>query len=121
MSHVLMENRNGLAVDTRLTKATGTAKREAAKSMVQEVPGSERFTLGADKGYDTSDFARHLREPTVTPYVAQLQKGSPIDGRPTRIMDMRKPKYIGQERIDWLFTPTVAFTTTTWPACEISG
>ena len=30
MGHVLMENRNGLVVDTRLTKATGTAEREAA-------------------------------------------------------------------------------------------
>ena len=27
--HVLMENRNGLAVDVRLTQATGTAEREA--------------------------------------------------------------------------------------------
>src|SRR6476646_7683013 len=30
MAHVLMENRNGLVVDTTLTTATGTAEREAA-------------------------------------------------------------------------------------------
>src|SRR5271170_1480023 len=30
MGHLLMENRNGLLVDTALTKATGTAEREAA-------------------------------------------------------------------------------------------
>src|SRR5499427_7866563 len=30
MGHVMMENRHGLAVDTRLTLATGTAEREAA-------------------------------------------------------------------------------------------
>ena len=30
MGHVLMENRNGLAVDAVLTHATGTAEREAA-------------------------------------------------------------------------------------------
>jgi hypothetical protein len=30
MGHVMMENRHGLAVDTRLTLATGTAERQAA-------------------------------------------------------------------------------------------
>ena len=30
LGHVLMENRNGLVVDTRLTRATGTAERDAA-------------------------------------------------------------------------------------------
>src|SRR5215831_124869 len=34
MGHVLMENRNGLAVDGQLTKATGTAEREAALDML---------------------------------------------------------------------------------------
>src|SRR4249919_1639892 len=34
MGHVLMENRNGLAVDATLTHATGTAEREAALAML---------------------------------------------------------------------------------------
>jgi transposase len=34
MGHVLMENRNGLAVDILLTQATGTAEREAAVRML---------------------------------------------------------------------------------------
>ena len=34
MGHVLMENRNGLAVDAALTQATGTAEREAALAML---------------------------------------------------------------------------------------
>ena len=34
MGHVLMENRNGLAVDAALTHATGTAEREAALAML---------------------------------------------------------------------------------------
>ena len=34
MGHVLMENRNGLAVDATLTRATGTAEREAALAML---------------------------------------------------------------------------------------
>ena len=34
LGHVLMENRHGLVVETRLTKATGTAEREASVEMV---------------------------------------------------------------------------------------
>ena len=34
MGHVLMENRHGLAVQTELTQATGTAEREAAVTMI---------------------------------------------------------------------------------------
>jgi hypothetical protein len=37
--HLLMENRIGLVVDTRPTPATGTAEREAAIAMLNEVPG----------------------------------------------------------------------------------
>ena len=37
MGHVLMENRNGLVVNTRVTQATGTAEREAALVMVGEI------------------------------------------------------------------------------------
>ncbi len=44
-----MENRHGLAVDTRLTTATGTAEREAALAMAAARPGNRRITLGADK------------------------------------------------------------------------
>jgi hypothetical protein len=44
--HVLMENKNGLVVDSRLAQATGTAEREAAISMVAEIPGGHRVTLG---------------------------------------------------------------------------
>ena len=50
--HVLMENRNGLIVTTRVTKATGTAESEAALEMAEEVSGDRRVTLGGDKGYD---------------------------------------------------------------------
>jgi transposase len=35
--HVLMENRNGLAVDGQITKATGTAEREAALDMLAAI------------------------------------------------------------------------------------
>ena len=50
LGHVLMENRNGLVVDTRLTRATGTAERDAALDMAARIPGGTRqVTLGGDK------------------------------------------------------------------------
>jgi hypothetical protein len=49
MGHALWENRHGLVVEAGLTQATGTAKREAAKDLIEShSPGSERrLTLGA--------------------------------------------------------------------------
>src|SRR5277367_4038016 len=51
--HLLMENRNGLVVDTRLTQATGTAEPQAACDMVSDLAAAGRITVGADKAYDT--------------------------------------------------------------------
>jgi transposase len=57
MGHALMENRSGLIVAATLTKATGTAEREAAEEMiVRHSPGARRVTLGTDKGYDAAAF-----------------------------------------------------------------
>ena len=88
IGHAMIENRHGLVVETEMTQATGTAEREAAKLMINaHAPGSERrITVGADKGYDTADFVADLRAMTVTPHVAQNDKGrrSAIDARTTR-------------------------------------
>ena len=86
MGHALIENRHGLVVQADATEANGTAERAAALDMIdRQDPGSERrITLGADKGYDTSDFVADLRQMCVTPHVAQKVKGSAIDGRTTR-------------------------------------
>lgn len=96
MGHVLMENRSKLAVDTRLTTVTGTAEREAALAMLRERPGTQRKTVGADKGYDTADFVRACRDHNVTPHVArnvyefttktgkQVRQVGAIDARTTR-------------------------------------
>jgi transposase len=84
LGHVLMENRNGLAVNIAVTEANGTGEREAAKSMVYDLGGCRRITLGADKGYDTSDFVGDLREMNVTPHIAKKKIGKTIDGRTIR-------------------------------------
>ncbi|MBB4287979.1 IS5 family transposase [Roseospira goensis] len=93
MGHVLMENRNGLVVAAHLTRATGTAEREATLAMLDRVhDGRRRITLGADKAYDVADFVSALRARKVTPHVARndhvtktgKRRKSAIDGRTTR-------------------------------------
>jgi len=133
LGHVLMENRNGLAVDTRLTLATGTAEREAALAMVKKRAGSPRITLGGDKHYDTHAFVKKLRAQRVTPHVAQNNRNrvSALDGRTTRhpgyavsqkkrkrveeifgwmktIGLMRKVRHRGRQVVAWMFTYTAA-------------
>lgn len=84
MGHSLMENRNGLLVDMRVTVATGNAEREAALEMVEAQ--KLRGTLGADRGYDTADFVDRCRCRGITAHVAQntSNRRSAIDGRTTR-------------------------------------
>jgi IS5 family transposase len=71
MGHVLMDNRSKLAIDTRLTIASGTAEREAAIDMLADLPGEQQKTIGADKNYDTAGFVAACREINVTPHVAR--------------------------------------------------
>jgi transposase len=127
--HVLMENRNGLVVNTRVTQATGTAEREAAQKMVDDIPGQKRVTVGADKNYDMQSFVEAMRERNVTLHTAQNNKGrrSAIDGRTTRhagyaisqkkrhrieeifgwlktVGPLRKLRHRGQQLVSWMFT-----------------
>ena len=112
MGHVLMENRNGLAVSARLTQAGGTAERDACLDMLQDTGGSRRITLGGDKNYDVHDFVDTLRSLNVTPHVAQndTNRASAIDGRTTRhpgyAVSMRKRKRV-EEIFGWLKTVAV--------------
>ena len=84
MGHVLMENRNGLVMKIVVTRATGTAEREAALEMLGRVTWKHRITIGADKSYDTRAFVRECLGIQATPHVAQKAVGSAIDGRSTR-------------------------------------
>lgn len=78
MGHVLNDNRHGLVINARATVADGHAERAAATHMLRDAaaaaPGRE-ITVGADKGYDTSDFVADCRELKVTPHVAQNTTG----------------------------------------------
>ena len=128
IGHTLMENRNGLLVDARLTRVSGHAERLAALDMIE--PRADRpdaITLGGDKGFDAADFVMELREINVTPHIARnTTRHSAIDGRTTRhpgyaasqrirkrieegfgwmktIAGMRKTKYRGLGKVRWAF------------------
>jgi transposase len=88
-AHALMENRNGLLVDLKITQATGTAEREAAEEMIkrQRKKGVRVKSMGADKNYDTRNFVDFLRGRKIVAHVAAntgRKGGSAIDGRTTR-------------------------------------
>ncbi len=108
--NLLTENRNGLIVNTEVFQANGTAERDAALIMLEQIPGTRRVTVGADKGYDTKDFISECRHLKVTPHVAQnvnRNGGSAIDGRTARhegyAISQRKRKRI-EECFGWLKT-----------------
>jgi len=128
--NLLIENRNGLIVTSEVFQANGTAERDAALVMLEQIPGGDRVTVGADKGYDTQDFVAECRNLKVTPHVAQNTNragGSAIDGRTTRhggyaisqkkrkrieesfgwlktIALMRKVRHRGIHKVGWVFT-----------------
>jgi transposase len=132
--NVMIENRNGLVVDTELLQCSGTAERNAAMMMAERVEGTERITLAGDKGYDTKDLVKEMRGINVTPHISQNDKrpgGSAIDGRTTRhagyqvsqrkrkrieevfgwiktVGMLRKTRHRGLETVAWLFTFTAA-------------
>ena len=89
MGHVLMENRNGLAVGAALTRASGTAEREAALTLLDRRQAARRITLGADKAYDVTAFVEELRTRQVTPHIA-------IDGRVSKLGVVRKTAVDGR-------------------------
>jgi transposase len=128
--HVLMENRNGLAVNGCVTQATGRAEAQAAVAMVGQIPGWGRITLGADKGYDRRELVQELREHQVTAHFARKQS-SIIDQRTTRhagyaisqrkrkrveeifgwlktVGGLRKTRHRGVDRVGWMFTFALA-------------
>jgi transposase len=128
--HVLMDNRHGLAVATRVTPATGFAERETAVALVRAVRWRHRrITVGADRGYDTRDCVAQLRAHGVTPHVAQITRHHPsaVDQRTTRhpgyalsqrrrarveeifgwlktVGLQRQTRHRGLARVGWMFT-----------------
>lgn len=104
--HVLMENRNGLLMDIVVGTADGFAERREGAALVAKIAGSNRKTVGADKGYDATDFVEACRDLGVTPHVAQNihrgRKRSSIDRRTIRHAGHRA-SLIVRRRIETIF------------------
>ena len=70
MGHLMMENRNSLIVDARLTEANGSAERATALDMIENNVG-RGSTVGGDKNFDTAEFVAGCRKLGCTPHVSQ--------------------------------------------------
>jgi len=97
MGHVVMENRNGLAVAGMVTQANGTAEREASEAMlkVKAKCARRRITVGEDKAYDTQDHVAALRNIGVTPHVAQNDTATKTGKRRRSAIDRRTTCRVG--------------------------
>ena len=97
MGHVMMENRNGLLVETFLTEANGRAERDAALLMAEALPPGKRVTLGGTTrhaGYEVSQRKRKRVEQSF--------------GWMKMVGMLKKVKLRGIEKVGWLFIFTGA-------------
>lgn len=77
MGHALTENRHGLIVGITITEANGTAEREAALDLVDELKSTHQRqpkTLGTDKGYDSGDFLQAIEARDIEPHVPLVKE-----------------------------------------------
>ena len=134
-------------MDFVVSRATGTAERDAVPVMMDDARqrGFRPRSLGADKGYDTKECVRAMRNRGVTSHVAQ-RTHSAIDGRTTRhrgygksqkirkqveeifgwmktVGGLRRSRYRGVERTGWRDTWWLRPTTWCgWPThCRERG
>jgi transposase len=131
MGHLLTENRNGLIVEAMVTTAGTRAEWDAGTDMLALQSQRPGMTVGADKGYDNTEFVEMCRAFKVTPHVAAKKSGSQLDKRTTRhegyeisqrkrkrieecfgwmkvIGLLRKLRHRGQARVSWIFRFTAA-------------
>lgn len=106
--HLLVENRNGLIADCKLTPATGKAETQAGvKLLARERArrGQAQMTVGADRGYNTKSFVREARALKVTPHVARKKRYNAIDARTTShdgyLLSQRRRKVV-EEPFGWM-------------------
>lgn len=135
IGHVTMENRNGLAVDTRVTPPGYHAEPDAALEMAQGLADGRHKTLGGDKHYDQQSLTDGLKQMNISSHAAQnihaRRHSSSIDTRTTRhegydvsqrkrkrieeifgwlktVGLMRRPMVRGLNKIGWMFSFSVA-------------
>jgi transposase len=83
LGHVLMENRNGLAVAAEASLAACNAEREVSLKLLDRVVApvdargpEQKMTLGADTLYQTSEFIKALRTRKIAPHVSEYVNGN---------------------------------------------
>lgn len=85
-AHALMENRNGLCLDLKVTSSTETTEVVAALEMLDEqdeIHDRQPSSLGGGKNYHTKAFVNGCRERGAKPHVATIKnRRTPgLDGR----------------------------------------
>ncbi len=100
LGNLLMDAKHGLPVGAQVTIVSGSAEREAALALVEQIPGRHVIRVAADKGYDTRAFVDGLRELNARPHVASKRRWSAIDGRTTR-----HESYVKSQRVRKLIEP----------------
>jgi transposase len=131
LGHVVIENKNGLIMQSCVTRAGRRAEREAGLAMMSAISGSGRqITLAADKAYQEEKFIKGLRALGVIPLVAEYkesknwpnwleasERGHPRFALAQKkrclvekvfswikgVAGLRKTKFRGQRRVDWIF------------------
>lgn len=99
MGHVLSENRHGLIVNITATEASGTAEREAALGMIDEVNVTHELqpkTVGADKGYDCGEFLQELEARAIEPHVPLVKEPVAVE---TVVHTQRRPGVEARHRM----------------------
>ena len=142
LGHVVMENRHGLVVQSKVTASGTREERKAALEMVTQIvqhvrakqkPGEAvgAITVGGDKGYQEQTFIQGLRELQVIPHIAEYEAnpqwpnwltaqerehpGFAISQGKRKLVEkifgwikwvagLRKTKFRGRRRVDWMFT-----------------
>ena len=131
MGHILTENRNGLIVEAEVSEAGTRQEWDSGISMLAAQSIYPGMTVGADKGYDTSEFVEFCRSLKIAPHVAAKVSAGSIDGRTTSTVGygisqikrkrieqcfgwmkdiglMRKLRHVGQAKVSWIFRFTAA-------------
>lgn len=131
MGHIVTENRNGLIVGTEVTEAGTRWEWDAGINILAQLGTRPGMTVGADKGYDTSEFVHGCRGLKITPHVAAKSSRGQLDKRTTGTMGyrisqtkrkqieecfgwmkdiglMRKLRHCGQAKVSWIFRFTAA-------------
>jgi hypothetical protein len=108
--HALMENRNGLCIDIRVTSAV-EPEPQAARGLIerQRRKRVRLSTLGGEKDYHSKAFVSYLRHKNIAPHIAMIKERTTpgLDKRTTRhasyAVSQKKRKRV-EEIFGWMKT-----------------